>query len=158
MSLGTLQLGANYELVVIKLRDEDGGGFRLRSLPPDKFKCFLDRILVLLDQVSCCEAWGDIVSRHAVDQYIGGIPANNRLDKFYSRVEVLADILCGDVFDRHDLVLVRLGEHGRQLLVQSNDVRNVVALQDLWVLRRANISQVQIVDDFVHFVKFRIKL
>ena len=135
MSLGTLQLGANYELVVIKLRDEDGGGFRLRSLPPDKFKCLLDRILVLLDQVSCCEAWGDIVSRHAVDQYIGAIAADHRLDEFDCRVKVLANILRGDVFDFHDVILVRFGEHGRQLLVQSNDVRNVVTFQDLWVLR-----------------------
>ena len=134
LSLGSLQLGANYEIVVIKLRDEDRGWFRLRSLPPDEFKSLLDRILVLLDQVSCCEAWGDIVSRHAVDQYIGGISANNRLDKFYRRVKVFANILRGDVFDWHDPILVRFGEHGRQLLVQSNDVRNVVTLQDLWVL------------------------
>ena len=128
MSLGSLQFGANYELVVIKLRDEDGGRLRLRSLPPNEFECLLDRILVLLDQVSCCEAWGDVVSRHAVDQYIGGIPANNRLDKFHRRVEVLADILRGDVFDRHNLILVRLGEHGRQLFVQRDYVRYVMAL------------------------------
>ena len=113
---------------------------------------------MLLDQVSCSEAWSDIVSRHAVDQYIGAIAADHRLDEFDRRVEVLANILRGDVFDFHDVILVRFGEHGRQLLVQGDYMRNVAALQDLWVLRRANISQVQIVDDFVHFVIFRIKL
>ena len=108
-----------------------------------------------LNQISRDKARANIVTSHAVDEDVGGISAYGRLDKLDGGVEVFANIFSCHVLYGHRAIRVILWVHGGKRLVKCNDVCDIVSLQHFRVLRRSNISQVDIVDNFIHFRLFR---
>ena len=104
------------------------------------------------DQVCCNEARTNIVSCSAVDEYIGGIFANDRLNKLHSRIKMLADVFSWFICHWYHSVSVLLREHWTETFVQRYDVCDVVLRQELRILCGSYVSQIEIVNDFIHIL------
>ena len=80
------------------------------------------------NQISGDKARSKFVSSHAVDEDVGGISADARLDELDGGVEVLANIFRCYILHGYRVIRVFLWIHWRKLLVQCYDMCNVVAL------------------------------
>ena len=69
------------------------------------------------NQISGDKARRKLVSSHAVDEHVGGISADARLDELDSGVKVLANIFCRYVLHGYRVIRVLLWVHWRKLLV-----------------------------------------
>jgi len=69
---------------------------------------------MLFDQICRDKTWTDVVTRHAMDQYVATIPADRFLGEFDSGAKVLTNVLCSDIFHWHLKILILFGKHGSQ--------------------------------------------
>ena len=93
-----------------------------------------------------------------MDKNIGGIFPDDSLNELHSRVEVFADVLSWLVHHRNSSISVLLREHWIQSFVQRYDVCDVVLCQLLRILCGSYISQIEIINDFIHIAFKKIEL
>ena len=127
-------LCADDHIVIVKLGDKDRVRFYLATLPLNHFQGLLHTIVMILHQVSCNKASGQIVSSHAINEHVCAVPPNNCLYELAHRVEVSANVLSWLIWNRNHVVGEKLRKHWRKVFAKTNDMSDVSFLEQVWTL------------------------